>query len=122
MSDASQDKRLAPWEFERVLTSAATAQASFEDEQLSILQRAQRFLHVYPTVVPFVVLLLGLLLGVTVDFERFATGRRHRSFGRRGDGDFVGGDGAARRHRRMADHTGLSAWSVVRGGAISRLC
>ena len=34
----------------------------------------QRFLHVYPTVVPFVVLLLGLLLGVIVNFERFATG------------------------------------------------
>jgi fructose transport system permease protein len=75
MSDASQDKRPAPQEFERVLAAAATAQASFEDEQLSILQRAQRFLHVYPTVVPFVVLLLGLLLGVMVDIERFATGR-----------------------------------------------
>ena len=38
------------------------------------LQRMQRFLHLYPTTVPFVVLLLGLLLGVTVNPARFATG------------------------------------------------
>ena len=35
------------------------------------LQRLQRFLHAYPTVVPFVVLLLGLLLGVAVNPARF---------------------------------------------------
>src|SRR6202007_191767 len=49
-------------------------QAQFEEEHLSLVKRTQRFLHVYPTVVPFVVLLLGLLLGVIVNFERFATG------------------------------------------------
>src|SRR5690349_9501401 len=69
------DERPVSQEFERVLRPASTAQDSFEDEQLSLLQKAQRFLHVYPTVVPFVVLLLGLLLGLTADFERFATGR-----------------------------------------------
>ncbi|MGA2043995.1 MAG: ABC transporter permease [Roseiarcus sp.] len=71
MSEASQ--RPAPQEFERVLAAAAATQASFEDETLSLLKRAQRFLHLYPTVVPFVVLVLGLLLGVTVNYARFVT-------------------------------------------------
>jgi fructose transport system permease protein len=71
MSDAS---RPTPQEFEKVLTAASTTQASFEEERLTFLQRVQRFLHVYPTTVPFVVLLLGLLLGVAVNPARFATG------------------------------------------------
>src|SRR5271165_2496192 len=71
MSDAS---RPTPQEFEKVLTAASTTQASFEEERLTFLQRIQRFLHVYPTTVPFVVLLLGLLLGVTVNYSHFVTG------------------------------------------------
>ena len=71
MSDAS---RPTPQEFEKVLTAASTTQASFEEERLTFLQRVQRFLHLYPTTVPFVVLLLGLLLGVAVNPARFATG------------------------------------------------
>jgi fructose transport system permease protein len=63
----------APQEFERVLAGAATTQASFEEETLSLIGRAQRFLHLYPTVVPFVVLMLGVLLGVSVNYARFAT-------------------------------------------------
>jgi fructose transport system permease protein len=74
MSEATQGPRPAPQDFEQVLAAASTAQAQFEEEHLSLLKRTQRFLHVYPTVVPFVVLLLGILLGVTVNFERFATG------------------------------------------------
>jgi fructose transport system permease protein len=72
MSEASQ--RQTPQEFERVLSAAATAQASFEEEHLSFSKRAQRFLHLYPTTVPFVVLILGLLLGVTVNYSHFVTG------------------------------------------------
>ena len=71
MSEAS---RPTPQEFEKVLTAASTAQASFEEQQLTFLQRLQRFLHLYPTTVPFVVLLLGLLLGMTVNFSHFVTG------------------------------------------------
>jgi fructose transport system permease protein len=71
MSEASQ--RPAPQEFEEVLTAASTAQASFEEERLSPLQRLQRFLHSYPTVVPFVVLLLGVLLGAIVNYSHFVT-------------------------------------------------
>jgi fructose transport system permease protein len=73
ISEASQSQRPASGEFERVLAAASTAQAVFEEEHLSPIKRFQRFLHVYPTVVPFVVLLLGLLLGTSVNFDRFAT-------------------------------------------------
>ncbi len=71
MSEAS---RPTPQEYENVLTAASTTQASFEEQQLTFLQRLQRFLHLYPTTVPFVVLVLGLLLGMTVNFSHFVTG------------------------------------------------
>ncbi|MGO4871066.1 MAG: ABC transporter permease [Roseiarcus sp.] len=74
MSEASQGERPTPQEFERVLAAAATVQASFEEQSLSFVQRVQRFLHLYPTTVPFVVLLLGLLLGVSVNYSHFVTG------------------------------------------------
>jgi len=63
--------RPAPHEFETVLTGATATVASFDEDRLSVLQRTQRFLHAYPTVVPFVVLLLGVLLGVIVNPSRF---------------------------------------------------
>ena len=69
MSEATG--RPAPQEFENVLTGATATVASFEEEHLTLLQRTQRFLHAYPTVVPFVVLLLGVLLGVLVNPSRF---------------------------------------------------
>jgi len=73
MSDAVQGDRPPPQEFERVLNAAATAQASFEEEQVPLSKRVQRFLHSYPTTVPFVVLVLGVLLGMTVNFSHFVT-------------------------------------------------
>ena len=63
--------RPAPQEFEKVLTAATATVASFDEDRLSVLQRTQRFLHAYPTVVPFVVLLLGVMLGVIVNPARF---------------------------------------------------
>src|SRR5271170_6466879 len=71
MSEAS---RPTPQEFEKVLADASTTQASFEEENLPLTRRIQRFLHLYPTTVPFVVLVLGLLLGVTVNYSHFVTG------------------------------------------------
>ena len=71
MSEASSAGPRAPQEFEQALVGAAAAVATFEEEQPTLLQRLQRFLHVYPTTVPFVVLLLGLLLGVAVNPSRF---------------------------------------------------
>ena len=71
MSEATPTGRPAPQEFEKVLASATATVASFDEEQLTLLQRIQRFLHAYPTTVPFVVLALGLLLGVAVNPHRF---------------------------------------------------
>ncbi len=71
MSEVSQEGRPAPQEFEKVLHGATVSVASFEEQPLTFLQRLQRFLHAYPTTVPFVVLVLGLLLGVTVNPSRF---------------------------------------------------
>ena len=51
MSEATQG-RPAAQEFE--LAGAATAQASFENQALSSIQRVQRFLHSYPTIVTWV--------------------------------------------------------------------
>ena len=74
MSEGSGNTEKRLQEFERVLTDASTAQANFEEENLPLTTRIQRFLHLYPSVVPFVVLLLGVLLGLTVNFSHFATG------------------------------------------------
>jgi len=74
MSEASQSGRPAQQEFEKGLAAAAATQASFEEPSLTFLQRVQRFLHLYPTTVPFVVLLLGILLGLAVNPARFPTG------------------------------------------------
>jgi fructose transport system permease protein len=71
MSEAS---RPTPQEFEKVLAGASTTQASFDEDHLSFAKRLQRFLHSYPTTVPFVVLVLGLLLGCTVNYSHFVTG------------------------------------------------
>ena len=71
MSEAS---RPTPQEFEKVLAGASTTQASFDEDHLSLAKRLQRFLHSYPTTVPFVVLVLGLLLGCTVNYSHFVTG------------------------------------------------
>ena len=72
MTQVSQDGRPAQQEFEKVLSGATATVASFEEQRLTALQRLQRFLHVYPTTVPFVVLLLGLLLGMAVNPARFS--------------------------------------------------
>ena len=74
MTETSQSGRPGQQDFENVLAAASTTQASFEEQSLTPLQRVQRFLHLYPTSVPFVVLMLGLLLGMSVNFSHFATG------------------------------------------------
>ena len=71
MSQASDTGRPAPQEFEKALGSATATVASFDEQKPTFLQRLQRFLHAYPTTVPFVVLLLGLVLGVAVNPAQF---------------------------------------------------
>ncbi len=61
-------------EFEQAGTAAASALAVFDEETLTPLKRIQRFLHAYPTIVPFFVLLLGVILGASVNWARFTTG------------------------------------------------
>src|SRR3954447_25338531 len=71
VEDVSDIKRA---EFEKVLDGAAQDVVSFEDEGPSTIKRLQRFLHAYPTIVPFIVLLFGIGLGASVNWTRFATG------------------------------------------------
>jgi fructose transport system permease protein len=75
MTEASTGgPRPQPQEFEKVLSGAATAVASFDEERVPFSRRLQRFLHSYPTTVPFVVLVLGLLLGMVVNYSHFVSG------------------------------------------------
>ena len=82
MTEASGNgERRAPQEFERVLAAASTAQASFEEDQLPLLKRVQRFLHSHPTVVPFVVLMFGVVVAMHLMLTRTLFGLRVRQIG-----------------------------------------
>jgi fructose transport system permease protein len=71
---AQVEERGGVAEFEQVGAAAASMPAVFEEETLTPLKRIQRFLHAYPTIVPFFVLLLGVTLGASVNWTRFTTG------------------------------------------------
>jgi fructose transport system permease protein len=51
-----------PQEFERTLAGAEAGVAVFEEDERTPLKRLQHFLHDYPTTVPFIVLILGVLI------------------------------------------------------------
>ena len=70
-NEASGGRR--PADFETVLPDGQSV-ATFEEEAPSALQRAQHFLHTYPTTVPFLVLVLGILF-FTVPFPHFVDGQ-----------------------------------------------
>ena len=63
-----------PATFEQGLSAASTAPVVIANYQVSPVKRIQRFLHGNPTVVPFVVLVLGIMLGASVNWARFTTG------------------------------------------------
>jgi fructose transport system permease protein len=64
-----------PSEFEKGLSQAAVEPVVFEEEaRQTLLKRVQRFLHANPTVVPFLVLLVGVVLGASLNWTRFTTG------------------------------------------------
>ena len=48
-------------DFEKVLPASEQTVATFEEERSSPFRRAQHFLHSYPTTIPFLVLVLGIL-------------------------------------------------------------
>jgi fructose transport system permease protein len=53
--------RSAPDDYERVATGVQQEAAIFEEERRTWLRRVQHFLHAYPTMVPFFVLVIGIL-------------------------------------------------------------
>ena len=59
-------------EFERVLTSADKQVASFTPERQTALERVQHLFHSFPTLVPLIVLLVGIL-GFSLFVDRFLT-------------------------------------------------
>ncbi len=63
-----------PADFEQGLSAVATGPVVFEEERQTFIKRVQRFLHAYPTIVPFIVLLMGVVLGASVNWARFTTG------------------------------------------------
>src|SRR5690606_39392294 len=58
MSDSSHGSALA----ERGLDGADQTVASFDDEATTPIKRLQHFLHEFPTAVPFIVLVIGILI------------------------------------------------------------
>jgi len=60
-----------PAEFERAVPSGEAAVAVFEEEDTSLFRRLQHFLHGNPTVIPFIVLLLAVLLFSVIVGHRF---------------------------------------------------
>ncbi len=69
MSDSSHGAALA----ERGLDGADQTVASFDEEKPGLLRRIQRFLHEFPTAIPFIVLIVGVLIfSVTAGGKFFA--------------------------------------------------
>ncbi len=74
MSEKSQPTKSIS-DFESSLSQADTSVASFQDEQISPLQKLRLFLQVYPVAVPIFVLILSVLLfGITTDGLIFKPG------------------------------------------------
>jgi fructose transport system permease protein len=53
--------RAAAADFEKVLPGAPQDVATFEEERPGLVRRAQHFLHAFPTTIPFLVLLIGVI-------------------------------------------------------------
>jgi fructose transport system permease protein len=71
MTSTTETTGRGPTEFERSVAAADATVASFEEEGKTPIKRLQHFLHAYPTAIPFIVLLLGVLLFSAVVGSRF---------------------------------------------------
>ncbi|MBB5751770.1 ABC transporter permease [Prosthecomicrobium pneumaticum] len=71
MTTTNEAQPRGPAEFERRLAESDAAVAAFDEEQPSLLQRFRHFLHAHPTVVPFLVLVLGIALFASLVGGRF---------------------------------------------------
>src|SRR5882672_5099228 len=60
-----------PAEFERALPGGEAAVAVFEEEDTGLFRRLQHILHANPTIIPFIVLLLAVLLFSIIVGRRF---------------------------------------------------
>ena len=58
-------------EFEKTLVKADTTVASFEDNRTTLLARLQHFLHAYPTAIPAIVLVVGMVIFGAIAGGRF---------------------------------------------------
>ena len=70
MTSETGDRAVAA-DYERAVQAAPETVASFEEEKPSALRRAQNFLHAFPTTIPFLVLVLGLVFFSTIVGPKF---------------------------------------------------
>jgi fructose transport system permease protein len=58
-------------DFEKVLPAVDPTVAVFEEEHAGVLRRVQHLLHAFPTAIPFIVLLLGLIIFSAIVGSKF---------------------------------------------------
>src|ERR1019366_7625353 len=63
--------RVSAAEFETVLPEASQTVASFDEEKPGPLRRVQQFLHGFPTTIPFLVLVLGVVFFSSIVGSKF---------------------------------------------------
>ncbi|GGE11436.1 ABC transporter permease [Aureimonas endophytica] len=71
MNSVPDPQASGPAGFERALAGSDTREAAFEDAPRGPLQRLQRFLHLYPTLVPFIVLAASIAVFSAIVGTRF---------------------------------------------------
>src|SRR5665213_1857300 len=69
--NTEQSGRVTASEFETVLPEGSQTVASFDEEHPGTLRRVQHFLHAYPTTIPFLVLVLGVIFFSTIVGGKF---------------------------------------------------
>ena len=69
--DTEPSERVSAAEFETVLPSAPESVASFDEEKPGPLRRVQQFLHGFPTTIPFLVLVLGVIFFSSIVGSKF---------------------------------------------------
>jgi fructose transport system permease protein len=70
-ADEGLTARNEPAEFEKVLPASANQVATFDEERPGALRRAQHFLHAFPTTIPFLVLLIGIIFFSSIVGPKF---------------------------------------------------
>ena len=72
MTDASSPGKRGPLEHEQaVLAATEQSPVQFDEEPKSLLKRFQHFLHAYPTIIPFIVLAIAIVLFSSIVGKKF---------------------------------------------------